>query len=152
MHSLPRTVLILLLVVLLFGCQQRSTRGLVLPEGNAEQGQALFVDLQCNACHSIKGMDLPAAPVDREFNFALGGRGLKTYPELVTSIINPSHRIARGYRPDDSDPENSSPMSNYNDVLTVTELVNLVSFLQTQYKVEPVTRYRYVPYRYPGED
>ena len=40
-------------------------------------------------------------------------------------------------------------MPIFNDVMTVTELVNLVAFLQPQYKVKPIQYTTYGQYRVP---
>jgi sulfur-oxidizing protein SoxX len=62
---------------------------------------------------------------------------------LVTSIINPLHKIAKGYELDSITESGMSKMRNYNDIMTVTELVDLVTYLQPHYKVKP---YEYTPY------
>ncbi len=140
------------MIVLLFAsaCEYgvESSKTIVLPDGNAEHGQALFVNLQCTACHTIRGLDLPQSEVERPFEFALGGSvtRVKSYAELVTSVINPSHTLARGFRGDNSYQDGKSPMTIYNDVMTVTELVDLVAFLQTRYEKVRRPGYRYVPY------
>lgn len=77
---------------------------------------------------------------------------VKTYGELVTSIINPSHKLARGFPPHRVSDESGSLMSPYNDVMTVTELINLVAFLQTRYEVKPRPGYRYPVYTYERSD
>jgi L-cysteine S-thiosulfotransferase len=136
---------------LLQGCAQdaaNSPTGFRLPTGNVEAGRKAFVDLRCYVCHQVKGVDAkfegtPAASV------ALGGpvTRVKSYGELVTSIINPSHKIATGYPAKDVAPGGASLMTlaGLNDVMTVTQLVDLVAFLQPQYRVVPPT---YDPYTY----
>ncbi len=72
-------------------------------------------------------------------NIALGGevRRISTYGELVTSVINPSHKLARGYGDENQEDDGESKMTNYNDVLTVSELIDLVAFLQSKYSIRP---------------
>ena len=74
-----------------------------------------------------------------------GGKvtSIKTYAELVTSVINPSHKIAKGYASSSVQRAGTSLMRNYNDVMTVTELTDLVTFLQP-----PLRAYPYQPTRY----
>ena len=62
---------------------------------------------------------------------------------LSTAIINPSHKLVKGYAEEDVSEEGESKMENYNDVLTVTELIDLVAFLQSKYSIRPpdVTNY-----------
>lgn len=137
-----KSIPVMLVLVFTSACNVADRNALVLPEGDAEAGQQVFVDLRCHACHLIQGVDLP--DIEREYSISLGGAGTKTYPELVTSIVNPSHRLARGF----GRGMDESPMTNYNDAMSVTELVNLVEFLQEQYELQSIPRYRYVPYNY----
>jgi len=71
----------------------------------------------------------------------LGGQvtRVRTYGELVTSIINPSHRLAPGYPIEDISRVGESLMAlaYLNEVMTVQQLVDLVAFLQTRYEVIP---------------
>jgi hypothetical protein len=131
-------------ISLLAGCQDQS-RGFALPPGNAETGKVLFSELGCNVCHAIPGV------VDRrpggDIFVQLGGQvtRVKTYGDLVTSIINPSHRLSRGNDPRTRTDEGASKMRRYNDVLTVQQLIDLTSFLSPQYSVWSP---EYVAYRY----
>lgn len=129
---------------LLAGCQDQS-RGFALPPGNPETGQVLFSELGCTACHAIPGVveRLPGGEVFVQ----LGGQvtRVKTYGDLVTSIINPSHRLSRGNDPRTRTDQGESKMPRYNDVLTVQQLIDLTSFLSPQYSVWSP---EYVAYRY----
>jgi sulfur-oxidizing protein SoxX len=139
--------------VLAAGCTPapQSGRGFTLPEGDVARGQATFVELQCNACHKVKGVDLPAAENATDLSVALGGKvaRIQTYGELVTSIINPSHKIAKGYAKEEvtTDAEGQqSRMLNYNEIATVEQLADLVAFLQSHYELQPVDMTEYPPY------
>jgi hypothetical protein len=61
----------------------------------------------------------------------------------VTAIINPSHRLAQGYAESLVAQEGKSKMTVYNDVMTVSQLIDLVTFLQGKYKLwtPPPTSY-----------
>ena len=59
-------------------------------------------------------------------------------------MSNPSHKIAPGYEPARVQIDGSSKMANYNDVMTVTELIDLVAFLQSKYTLR-----EYEPTDYP---
>ena len=126
-----------------------SPRGFRLPDGSASDGQATFVSLQCHACHSIADVELPAfrgtAPVAVE----LGGEvsRVKTYGELVTSIINPSHKLIAKYPEDEVAQDGESRMVVYNQTMTVQQLVDLVAFLQPHYEVVRPD-YEYYQYTY----
>lgn len=132
----------------LSACQPATETALILPEGDVDRGRELFLRFQCLTCHSLPEGDIDDTGVEREYNIPLGGPGVRTYPGLVTSIINPSHRVARLYRLEVGGTDPVSPMSNYNDIMTVTQLTDLVTFLQSQYRIEHMPRYRYVPYTY----
>jgi len=144
-----KVLLLILLVSCLFllSCAsgKDSPRGFSLPEGNAEEGKFTFVALQCNACHATVDVEqLTTAEVDG-ISVYLGGEvhSVKTYAALVTAIINPSHRLASGYPIDAVAINGESRMLNYNDVMTVEQLIDLVSYLQPQYKIRlpAVTKY-----------
>jgi len=137
-----------LFLVLLFallwavgGCNQdpKSGRGFRLPDGDQNQGREVFLYMQCNQCHSIKGLELPEIPYADPAYIELGGRvaTVKTYGDLVTSIINPSHRLAPGYAKEKVSENGESKMYTYNRHMTVQELIDLVAFLQSHYDVVP---------------
>jgi hypothetical protein len=141
------------MTVYLFSCDlgPESTKGFSLPEGNNESGKMVLLKYQCLACHNIKGIQTPVDQKDNsEFSIRLGGKSIhvKTYADLLTSVINPSHKFARGYKLDTIQSDGISKMTNYNDVMTVTELVNLVTFLQSNYELIPYRRTNYQNYGY----
>jgi hypothetical protein len=128
-----------------------SPKGFSLPEGNNEDGKLVLFKYQCLACHQIKGIEpSPDLNNNPEFSVRLGGKStkVKTYADLLTSVINPSHKFARGYKLDTIQTDGVSKMTNYNDVMTVTELVNLVTFLQSNYELIPYQRTNYQQYGY----
>lgn len=130
-------------------CGDRMSQvGFSLPEGSAERGREAFVYLQCHSCHTITGVDLPQEPHAPEPPFVeLGGdvTRVKTYGQLVTAIINPSHKLAEGYPEDVVSEDGESKMPVYNEVMTVQELIDIVAFLQPQYDVV-VPKYSYPMY------
>ena len=132
------------------GCEadRMSERGFSLPEGNAMNGREAFVYMHCHECHSIAGEPLPAvANADPPF-VELGGQvtRVKTYGELVTAIINPSHKLASGYEVDAVSNDGQSKMPVYNGYMTVQELIDIVAFLQPHYDVYvPQYEYRVYP-------
>ncbi len=138
---MPRSRLFLLIAVLsslfvLAGCNPDS-RGFKLPDGDIAAGKAAFVTLACNECHHVG--DIAHDPqANSGFDLRLGGRTtkVKTYGELVTSIINPSHKIARRYSEQPLSVDGESVMRKYNDLMTVQQLVDLVTFLETQYDLQ----------------
>jgi len=128
-----------------------SPKGFSLPEGDSIAGKQVLLKYQCLACHSIKGLEPPTDLIDNpEFSVRLGGQStqVKTYADLLTSIINPSHKFAKGYQLEAIQSDGVSKMTIYNDVMTVTELVNLVTFVQSNYELIPYRRYNYQHYGY----
>lgn len=122
------------------GCESQS-QGFVLPPGDVEKGKTAFVDLGCAACHVLQGVfkKLPTEEGgDEVIEVVLGGpvSRVKTYGDLVTSIINPSHRLSRGTHEDTVNPDGTSKMPFYNDVMTVQELVDLTTLLQSTYSLK----------------
>ena len=141
MNRFTILTLLLALVVGLSGCDNERTmseRGFRLPEGNAAAGRETFLYMHCNQCHTIEGEELPAVPGFEPF-VELGGAvtRVKSYGELVTAIINPSHKIAEGYPEDLVSEDGKSKMYNYNGFMTVQELTDIVMFLQSHYDVVP---------------
>lgn len=120
-------------------CSPESPLGFRLPDGDATAGRQAFLDLRCNSCHEVRGVAIEHA--GGLAHVALGGQTtrVRTYGELVTSIINPSHKIAPSHRADGATAEGASLMSftYLNEVMTVQQLVDLVAFLQPTYEVVP---------------
>ena len=149
----PVLRLISLVVCVLFlhacGSDPKSPWGFRLPDGDAVKGQALFVELQCNACHTIAELEL-AAPAQRgPVAVVLGGpvARVKTYGDLVSSVINPSHKLIFNYPEEDIARDGESLMRIYNETMTVQQLIDLVAFLQPQYKVS-LPQYSYYTFKY----
>lgn len=129
----------------------KGSAGFTLPDGDAERGKVTYMELQCHACHSIAGM--PQLPADGSavISVPLGGETahIKTYGELVTSIINPSHRISRSRISGLTDEEGHSLMINYNEIMSVSQLINLVAFVQSSYELMPFEYSSYPVYPIP---
>ncbi|MCB1062483.1 MAG: cytochrome C [Verrucomicrobiae bacterium] len=154
LEGLRRLSPILLAVVclLLNACADKEAvmgRGFVLPSGDIEQGQAAFVSLKCNLCHSVVGTELPGIETGK--GHVLGGEilGVKTYGELVTAVINPNHDISPQYQAklaDDQSRAKASPMPPFNESMTVRQLIDIVTFLHSRYeKLSP----EFTPVMYP---
>lgn len=123
-----------------------SPSGFSLPKGDALKGMQVLLKHQCLSCHILANVEDNGIQRELEKPIKLGGDTAKvmTYADLVTSIINPSHKISRGHLAVVVDESGNSIMRNYNDVMTVTELIDLVSYLQPQYTIK---HYEYSPYR-----
>ncbi|MFT7651723.1 MAG: sulfur-oxidizing protein SoxX [Limisphaerales bacterium] len=136
-HSAILMVAFIFLLLLVSGCDSQG-RGFALPDGNVEDGKTTFVSLACNECHSIGGAIEKLEAGHPDIHFKLGGpvTRVKTYGDLVTSIINPSHKIS-GYAKSavNIDAFGDSNMRIYNDVMTVQQLIDLTTYLETTYDV-----------------
>lgn len=143
-HLIVSVPYILLLTACDFGSQ---SSGFTLPAGNAVSGQTVFQQQQCTDCHTVKGVEFEASEVQPLMALELGGemRKVYTYGELTTSIINPSHKISSRFPKDSLVANGESKMRNYNDVLTVAELIDLVAFLEAHYELKPYQATRYGP-------
>ena len=113
-------------------------------------GKQAFQNLNCDNCHHIGDIKWTGNADINDPDIQLGGAvsSIKTYGELVTSVINPSHKISQAAMNDQelTLPDGSSKMErySYNYVMTVQELVDIVTFLQSEYSV--VTPRKTYPY------
>jgi sulfur-oxidizing protein SoxX len=134
------------------GCDSgpKSSKGFTLPDGDTAQGKVEFLAFRCFDCHSVAGVELPGQGESEQTLVALGGEvsRIKTYGELVTSVINPSHRLAKGFVPKGTAEEGKSTMTTYNDAMTVRQLIDLVAFLQSHYELREYEPTHYPPYGY----
>jgi len=110
-------------------------------EASIESGRQAFIDQHCHQCHSAAGVRLPelagaSAPI-----LELGGETstVKSYAELVTSIIEPNHVISERYREElalDGQVPLDSPMPTPDlDRMTVQQLIDIVAFLDSRYEL-----------------
>ncbi len=141
--SLISTACLIVISFLITGCESEG-RGFSLPAGDIEKGRLAFESLECTNCHSFRGADVADRARDKPLHVILGGATtrIRTYGDLVTSVINPSHRIAYASLGDAKNAEGLSNMKNYNETMTVQQLVDIVTYLQTTYTViVPQTHY-----------
>ena len=130
----------LVAVSLFTGCpmSEKSPLGFRLPEGSIWKGKTAFVELGCIQCHSVVDEDLvPEPDVPRAVHVVLGGEvtRVKTYGQLVTSIINPSHVISETPREKYTDEEGNSLMPDFSEKMTVRQMIDIAEFLQARYEV-----------------
>ena len=145
------TVLLIALgTMLALACTQGSVETdhqvtmLMLPDGDPEAGREAFISLGCAACHAVAWADDLPAPVSAVVGPELGldvphgGPG-----RLATSIVAPSHRVSTKYAVKTESGASASPMTNFNSVMTIQQLSDIVAFLQrkgleTQSKTQPL--------------
>ncbi len=147
------TVVALLGTVLLGACRTypdySSDFRFPILSGDIARGQQAFVALGCSQCHNVNGVELPAFAGTRPVTVELGGDLVfaKTYGDIVTSIINPSHVISERYLEQlprvERRAASSSPMY-VNPEMKVSELIDVVAFLNSRYRLLPgYTEYYY---------
>ncbi len=130
---------LVLLTTLLAGLRTQVSARLQSAGRQLHRGRTAFVELHCNSCHEIEGLDLEY--LGGPAHVTLGGKTprIQAEGELVTSIINPSHKLAPRYPEDQVAVAGQSIMSAayLNDVMTVQQLIDLVAFLQSTYQIAP---------------
>lgn len=150
MNSGTRTVLIGLaaVVLALASCRPAPTSGLglSLPDGDINRGQAAFINLQCTKCHTVRNVDLPTPGEMIANRLEIGGEVIrvKTYGELVTSIIHPDHTLSAEFAEGTEsarDAELHSPMPDLTKEMSVAQMVDLVAFLHSRYREKPLPDY-----------
>ena len=140
--------ILLLVVVMTAGCDsgRHSASGFRLPpDGDVDRGKAAFIALGCSGCHEVSGGETPRPTVQPPVPVVLGGvmDYVMSDGYLVTSIINPSHRLAH-YPKNQITQGGESRMPYYADRMTVRQLTDVVAFLQSRYRVRRLpTKYYY---------
>lgn len=145
--------------LLLVACgdeEKKNAKGFALPEGDIARGKIAFTEMKCHNCHTVAGVILPDSSEGPKLKISihLGGevRKVKTYGQLVTSIINPKHVISPEYLETLKGDELKgavSPMPSMNDFMTVSQMIDIVEFLHMSYvKLTP----DYNEYRGPYDD
>jgi hypothetical protein len=121
------------------GEEERMARGFVLPKGDIEAGKTAFSELKCTQCHSVAGVEF--SEIKSGAGFELGGkvRRIKTYGELVTAVIDPTHDVNPKFtssRPAYNGENPTTPMPSFNSIMTVKQLSDIVIFLHSRYQEE----------------
>jgi mono/diheme cytochrome c family protein len=96
--------------------------------GDLAKGREVFVKLECQSCHEVRGERFPPTGNPQNLGPELSQMGpLHEAEYFAEAIINPSAAIepGKGY----AAPDGSSKMPSYNDLLTVQEVVDLVAYL-----------------------
>ena len=99
-----------------------------LPDGDANAGKTVFLNMKCYACHAVEipGEKLPPSR-SKGAGPGLSGYGVLPKEYLAESIIK-FHSVvaAPGY----TVKEGRAAMGEYNHFLTVQEVIDLVTFLK----------------------
>jgi mono/diheme cytochrome c family protein len=128
------------------GCQ--SNLMFSLPAGDASIGKEVFAKYQCADCHVIAGLEHLRIGTTPQMTLRLGGETdrIQTYDALLASVVNPSHVISKSFPGIKVSEGGKSRMPSYNDVMSVTELIDLVAYLQSQYTLKDLEPYPYPDY------
>ena len=135
--------LVALLALTACSGEGRPVKGFVMPAGDVAQGEQVFVDFNCHACHTIPGLEFPELENKLPFDVVIGGEvfRVKDHGELLTAVVNPDQSICMSFRVmmEQSGREvQLTPMPYVGEEMTVAELVDLVAFLNAQYvKLQP---------------
>ena len=132
--------------LLISACAEKvePVKNFVLPAGDVVAGQQVFESVGCRFCHSIADLEMPAFHSEQVLDIQLGGQVYKvqSYGELLTSVVNPEHKkLAKHLKQLPTEgKELDSPMPDFNDVMTVRQLIDLTAFLHSRY--EKMARYQ----------
>lgn len=110
------------------------------PDGDAERGREAFVSLKCVNCHDVINANLPRVTITQTKAPVILGGEVRDYISdgyFVTSIINPDYKVRRF--PEPRLPDGSEIRMPRHDDITVRQLTDIVSFLQSNYRIrQPV--------------
>lgn len=121
------------------GCSYTPIFSFPVDQGDIQAGRQAFIDHRCHQCHSVAGVTLPPLAGAPPPLLELGGQtsSVKSFAELMTSIINPQHVISERYREQlrrNAIIPLESPMPTPNlDTMTVHQLLDIVAFLDSRY-------------------
>ncbi len=119
--------------------QRYTTAGFHLPlNGDVERGKAAFVELGCNSCHKVSGVDLPGPTATPPVPVKLGGQSSRRLSDayLVTAMLEPNYHLAPGPRDAAITAGGHSRMPSFTDKMTVRQMVDIVAFLQSHYVIQ----------------
>ena len=135
-------VLIVLAATLpmLAGCISSSTFVFPVEQGDVAAGRQAFIEHRCQRCHTVAGETLPPPPGMSFPMLQLGGptTTVRSYADLTTSIMNPNHALSERYRQQlqqtEVPPDSPMPAQSL-DTMTVSQLIDIVAFLDSKYEV-----------------
>jgi mono/diheme cytochrome c family protein len=125
----------------LSGCAYTPVFGFPIEQGNIADGRQAFVDHRCHQCHSIAGERLPPLAGADDPLLELGGQTIyvKSFADIMTSVINPDHRISERYRDQllrqGIIPVDTPMPAPHIDTMTVRQLIDIVAFLDSKYEL-----------------
>ena len=123
--SIIRIVFVFLLV-LLIGCRDKSNQVKLLKGTDEFEGNKLYMDMACNACHTING-SLKLGPTlqgqyGKEVLHTDGSIMIVDDGYIIESIKDPLKHIVEGYTP---------IMPNYSPILNDADIHNIIQYIKT---------------------
>lgn len=110
----------------------------VVPPGDALVGKDLFTGKGCYQCHNAGATKLPKVELEPRLVIELGGELHQnwTRDDYAKAIMNPQHVVAEDYRiammrVGDHVKAENSPMPEFTDLLTLSDLIHLTTFLDS---------------------
>ena len=110
----------------------------IVPPGSEAAGKTLFVEKGCYQCHVAGDLKTPASELEDTLTINLGGPDHAGWSrdDFARAIMNPSHTVAEEYHKimiilGDHLKAVNSPMPGFNDLLTVSDLIHLTTFLES---------------------
>ena len=105
--------------------------GFFLPQGNAQAGERAFARLKCNSCHWVQNNIDLNVPVAEKVGPMLGSKQAGYSPGwIANSIVSPSHTIAINSG-GEAEGSELSRMGDFRDTMTVRELTDIVTYIQS---------------------
>jgi len=109
----------------------------VFPLGDPARGRALFEEKQCSRCHTVEGVKFPELDLPAIDFIHIAGENNRGWTRdfYASEIMNPQHLISPDHqkamlRIGDRLAAENSPMLDFNQNLTVADLIDLVTFLE----------------------
>ncbi len=117
--------LFFLTLFLIIGCQTQTASNDIRPGTPEHKGQKLFIDMACNACHSVDG-SLKLGPTiksqyGKNIRHTDGSVVIIDDQYIRESLIDPLKYIAEVYTP---------IMPSYKPVLSDEDIENLISYIK----------------------
>ena len=138
--TLPASFLLAIIAVVfsLASAQDPLRKSRIVPAGSETAGKTLFVEKGCYQCHTANEIKLPTAELDDMLLIDLGGDEHSgwTRDDFAKAIMNPNHTVNPDYEKammilGDHFKAVNSPMPGFNDVLTVSDMIHLTTFLDS---------------------
>ncbi|MDF1815056.1 MAG: hypothetical protein P1V20_22825 [Verrucomicrobiales bacterium] len=113
----------------------------VFPKGDDKQGRIVFEVKNCHRCHTIEGEMFPEIDLPAIDHISLCGEnnGQWSRDDFAHHIMSPQHLISPDHQKamliiGDKLGAVNSPMPTFNDLLTVRDLINVASYLESKTK------------------